>query len=277
MDDKPPMEPHLRAQAGKARRELRDHPAPERLAAYRAGELSAEEAEGVRDHLALCPECAQLLLDLVAFEEHEPAEEPAGLASGDVEAAWQRLRPKLEREGPSPPVAAPERFRPAEKPDPAYAAVDWRRRLRNAYALAAALFLGVVGLAVWGVSQKRQLEQMAAPQLGRIAHHSLDEDQIRSGGEEEADLRFSQRDKVAISLDAPPAAYYHQYEAEILDAAGKSRFKDRTSEDRVDLHFFGSFFEPGTYTIRLYGIQGGGRVPLGEIRFEIVPPGGRRP
>ncbi|HEX7186276.1 MAG TPA: hypothetical protein VF756_30920, partial [Thermoanaerobaculia bacterium] len=235
------------------------------------------EMERIKDHLALCTECGQLLLDLVRFEEFEPAEEPAALAGAEVEAAWQRLRPRLERGEPAaPPVAVPERFRQTEKSDPAYATVNWQRRLRSVYALAAALFFVAVGLAVWGVSQKRQVEQMAAPRLGKIAHHSLDEDQNR-GGEVEEDLRFSQRDQIAISLDAPPTADYREYEAEVLDAAGRSRSEVRTPEGRVDLHFAGSFFEPGIYTIRLYGIEDGRRVPLGEIGFEILPPGARRP
>ncbi|HEX7183497.1 MAG TPA: zf-HC2 domain-containing protein, partial [Thermoanaerobaculia bacterium] len=83
------MEPILRAEAEEARRALRDHPTPEQLVAYRAAELPGEEMERIKDHLALCTECGQLLLDLVRFEEFEPAEEPAALAGAEVEAAWQ--------------------------------------------------------------------------------------------------------------------------------------------------------------------------------------------
>lgn len=48
------------------------HAEPEELVAYRAHRLGEDEVEQLRDHLALCPECTELLLDLASFEEIEP-------------------------------------------------------------------------------------------------------------------------------------------------------------------------------------------------------------
>ncbi|HEX2643010.1 MAG TPA: zf-HC2 domain-containing protein, partial [Thermoanaerobaculia bacterium] len=62
--DKPPLDEALRELAARARRDLGAHPTPELLAAYHAGELPEDEVEQIRDHLALCPECGELLLDL---------------------------------------------------------------------------------------------------------------------------------------------------------------------------------------------------------------------
>lgn len=272
MDDKPPLEPHLRTQAEKARRELRDHPTPEQLAAYRAGELSGEEAERIKDHLALCPECAQLLLDLVAFEEHEPAEEPAGLANGNVEAAWQRLRPKLEEDQPAaPPVAAPERFRQTEKPDPTYTAVNWQRRLRSAYALAAALFFGVVGLTVWGVSQKRLAEQRTAPRLGDMLYF----EETRGPAERERILGSQ-----SVNIVLPTSATYQDYEVEIVDAEGRPVWHERRQvgeDDSLFLGLTGTSLPPGLYEIRVYGIEGDRKILRGEHGIEIISSGSRRP
>lgn len=57
----PSLSAALRGLAGAAPDRER-HPEPERLARYQAGELAAEETERLQDHLALCPECAALVL-----------------------------------------------------------------------------------------------------------------------------------------------------------------------------------------------------------------------
>src|SRR5436305_10974596 len=49
------------------RRQGLDHPPAERLTAYRAGTLPHHEADVLREHLALCPECTRALLALPRF------------------------------------------------------------------------------------------------------------------------------------------------------------------------------------------------------------------
>src|SRR5436305_11420328 len=49
------------------RRQGLDHPPAERLTAYRAGTLPDHEANVLREHLALCPECTRGLLALPRF------------------------------------------------------------------------------------------------------------------------------------------------------------------------------------------------------------------
>lgn len=65
-----------------------EHPSAERLVAYRAGELTAAEQEAMRDHLALCRECTDILLDL-AGESRGPDPER--------DAAWEKVLPGLRR------------------------------------------------------------------------------------------------------------------------------------------------------------------------------------
>jgi anti-sigma factor RsiW len=64
-----------------------EHPEPERLARYQAGELAAEESERVQDHLALCPECTAFVLAL--------AEVPSAGPVRSSENGWRGQRTAL--------------------------------------------------------------------------------------------------------------------------------------------------------------------------------------
>jgi hypothetical protein len=103
------------------------HAAAETLTAYHAGTLGDAEAESLRDHLAVCPHCARLLLDLAAFVDTPLGAADAGAdpraaghagadasspASADApaDAGWEALRRRL----PPPPAAgAPATGAPA--------------------------------------------------------------------------------------------------------------------------------------------------------------------
>ena len=71
----------MRARAAEARRGLGEHPPVATLVAYHGGRLSPEEEESLRDHLTLCPECQELVLDLAAFDESSPGEGAEFLAA----------------------------------------------------------------------------------------------------------------------------------------------------------------------------------------------------
>jgi len=81
----------VRDLADEKRRELGEHPPAEVLVAYSEKRLAAPEEEAVRGHLALCPDCRELLRDLGGFGT-EPAKESPELEGVDVEAAWRGLR-----------------------------------------------------------------------------------------------------------------------------------------------------------------------------------------
>ena len=122
MSAKPNLQPTLQALIDRDRRGLDEHPTPETLVAYHAGELPAAEQEDLRNHLALCHDCADLLLDLVSFAEFTPPEQTPALADGEVEGAWQKFQPRLvAREEPKPEPKIEERL-------PAVARIAERRR-----------------------------------------------------------------------------------------------------------------------------------------------------
>jgi len=154
--ERPDLRTSLKALAAHDRRTLTAHLEPEQLLAYRAGELPEGEVEALRDHLALCPECAELLLDLDDFTPDASPVSKAAISDQEIEAAWIALRDRLAREG-QPPAKTPSGT--ATRPDPREAAAPPKRplpfappaRRRSpglAYALAASL-AACLGLSVW--------------------------------------------------------------------------------------------------------------------------------
>lgn len=91
------LRPVLRASQAALRRDLAEHPSSETLLEYHEGALAEVEAEALRDHLALCGECARRALDLAAFAEPDAsaAEASPGDASG---SGWKGMRAALEEE-----------------------------------------------------------------------------------------------------------------------------------------------------------------------------------
>jgi hypothetical protein len=99
--------------AGGRRRSGQGHPAVEELVAYHQDELAGEARELLQDHLALCKDCARLLLDLEGFADLEPPSESHRLLDADVEEAKAALKARLRAESSSP--ARLLRFPPASK------------------------------------------------------------------------------------------------------------------------------------------------------------------
>jgi hypothetical protein len=122
------------------------HPAPEALTAYHAGELSASAAEELQEHLAVCPLCARLLLDLPGFLE-PPA--PPAARDEEADADWGELRKHL----PVPSTSAALR--------PRVAAVSRLSPPRLARLLAAALLAVAIGTPLGWILARRA----AAPEL----------------------------------------------------------------------------------------------------------------
>jgi hypothetical protein len=93
-------------------REGGGHPTPEQLAALRHGELSAEVADTVQDHLSVCRHCARLLLDLIEFEEPPEASDSTA-ADPAAQSAWLDLRNRMRT---APPLPTLGRSLPAPTP-----------------------------------------------------------------------------------------------------------------------------------------------------------------
>jgi hypothetical protein len=110
-------------------RDPEEHPSPEALTAYQAGELSADEDERIQSHLGSCKHCTEFLQPPVAAPEPVVADFEA---AADWHKLRQELRPDIEKRAP----ARPTRRR--------FLASVW-----VGYSVAAALLVTTVGLGIW--------------------------------------------------------------------------------------------------------------------------------
>ncbi|HZF09105.1 MAG TPA: zf-HC2 domain-containing protein [Thermoanaerobaculia bacterium] len=268
---KPPLEPALRALTRRAARRLDEHPSPETLAAYHEGELADAEAERLRYHLALCPECAALLLDLGAFADLAP---PAGvhdLADGEVEAAWRAVQPRLDRgrETPSasnlvrlPPPASPASTR---SPRPAY----------FAWALAAS-WLAVVGLGLWVIVLQREITRStgASAKVAVAGLSPAGGDSTR-GREEPRQPVLSASRGLVLQLVAAGLPDQDGYAVEIQETgtAGRVVWSGPAERDPVEKDFTvvlpPGFLRPGRYQVHLYGTEAGVRRRMADFPFQV--------
>jgi anti-sigma factor ChrR (cupin superfamily) len=278
------LEPALRALAARERRALDDHPTPETLVAYRAGELPSEAAEALRDHLALCPDCAEMLLDLATFEQFTPSEESAGLTDGDVGAAWQRMQQRLAPvvemvDRVETPEAAPVVAQEKE-PEPLpfvpraseYEPVVLRRKLRTAYAMAAVLAGCVVGLTVWGMTLKGQVRASSTPERNV---HLVDAFQDGNRGAEETVPAIRGKHLLYLHIfgEIPQAP---EYGAEVRDPAGVLILRASglvpVQEGVFSMRLPVDQLVPGTYHIAFFGVTGGQWQKLDTLSFQAASP-----
>ena len=103
MDDEEILTRAARAVAAEARSEP-GHPPPDALLAYHEETLDAKAREEVQEHLAACPDCARVIVDLAAFPEVELVRDDQRLDEGEVERAWERLARATGRVCPCPPA-----------------------------------------------------------------------------------------------------------------------------------------------------------------------------
>lgn len=229
------------------------HPDPERLGAYHAGELSPEEEGRIQDHLALCRECAALLLDLDGLAD------PGFGAGADLsgkEAVWQRLRKE---------TAPRARVVPLLRTVPA--SPRWLQ------ALAASLLIATLGLSLWVASLRRTVAELSAPQENAPV---LDLYSGTARGEGSPapvltvppDVRF-----FTIILNPAGQRRYERYRVEIVRVGGGEVW----SGEQIEPSPFGSFSltlprraaGPGDYRVRLFGRSGGTEEPIEEYAFRV--------
>jgi hypothetical protein len=270
--DKPPLDEALRDLAARARRDLGSHPTPEQLAAYHAGELREDEVDRIQEHLALCHECSELLLDLADFEDPGPPTEVPGLTDADVDAAWQDLKARMAGQSaperptmPAEIAASTKLAEPVPKPPPENVVALERRdplgpSWKVGYGLAAMLALAVVGLSVWAGSLYRQVEGLRRPQIA-TAPVALDPEGsgTRSGGE--APPSAQRPLSLTLYLDRVPDAPRYQVEilavADLAQPLWKSDATETPPEDDfLSVTIPGSFLKPGSYLVRVRNIGG---------------------
>lgn len=269
--DKPSFEESLRALAAR-RRSGENHPAPDELVAYRAGDLTSEEDDRIKEHLTQCRDCARLLLDLAEFEQLTPPPEELGPVDARAEASWQRLRSRLrdEEDEEDPEAEAPVlRHRPRPR-------VALWQRPAVPWALAAGLALCVVGLGLRMGSLGRQIDELTGPQAVRAVILAPEDETTRGAGDEEIPIRAGEGVAYDLLLSSDPEApTYSLYEVKIVPASGQSEpiLAGRQVADEGILRvFLPSAPAAGDYFFEVSGIEGERATPAGRYPFTILTP-----
>ncbi len=269
------------------------HATPEQLLDHRAGSLPPDQAALLDRHLRGCQECAGLLRDLAEFEEFTPAPADEAMADAQARAAWERLSARLPERPVEPaavplsrPVpisqpssgsrmqAVPEPRREPQKPDFVDRQANLRVRLRFTYALAASLFVGIVGLLAWGRDLRQQLEGQSQPQLNP-AIHDLEPVGEGTRGLGEQGTPLSPQVSTALVLHSLASAG-ETFDVEIADRNGKPLWRGRglrkNAEGDYVVQIPQGFLSEGTYRLRVYASRGRNQPPLKEYAFEVTSP-----
>jgi hypothetical protein len=267
-EEKPPLADALRLLAEKERSLLTEHPSPTELETYHAGKLSSAAEDRIREHLAVCRDCGDLLLDIAGVAELKPPPGIPELTDDEVEADWLALQIRMkwaaaaEKQGPAPVVP----IRPAPPPKPA----PWAPRLAAAASIVAVL--GII-LALYQSGRvgelERQLQKFEQPRSVPTRH--LDSGVRRSQSKEEADRPLSSHAEAILFLYPDTERVYPRYEAEI--AGGTMSVAPPPSPDEpVSLLIPPGFLQPGDLQIVLFGVDGSRRDKVGTYSLQVHGP-----
>lgn len=235
---------------------LGDHPSAHELVDYHFDVLTPEEAEAVQEHLSLCRECAQVVLDLSAFSRPEAGqgERP------DLDREWDRLQARLGKGRKEPGIqpSSPWRF-------------PWA--LAASFLMILGVILGVLG---WNLKLREGLRESQRPRadvtLATLAPESPGAER-GSDGAARVEVRPRQS-RVLLLLNLGDLREFPGYRLELVDPIlgdlwGESGVA-RNSDGTFLLDLPAALLESKLYRVRLYGQRGGDRVPLAEYAFDVV-------
>ncbi len=198
------------------------HPEPEALAEFALGALEGEEADRLRSHLALCPECMALAEEAASFA---PRDAETGAEEAEIDAAWRALAPRLAPGAATAPVVPLASRRPAAPP-------------RWLYALAASLGVAVLGLSVWVASLRQAVEDLSQPQVNAPIVDLYPEGAARSAAEERGELELPASVRwFSLVLNAPGSPDDASYRVEVRRQDGSVVWRGLGLEKNA----FGSF------------------------------------
>jgi len=271
-DPKAELKAALEGFLSEARRDLEPHPGPDELLAYGADKLPAAEERKIQNHLALCPHCLELVVDLGRLSDPELGGEPS-LTADEKAAAWQDLRARLAAE--APPEAP--RHRPGLRlPSPRGGLALFLASPRPAWALAASLLVAVVGLSLRTWHLERGIADLSHPQVNAPVVDLFPASPLRGEQGEGAAVELAPASRFfALILSPKGTPDYVGYRVEIVDSGGRVVWsgegleKDRHGSFTMILAR--RFLGPGEYRFRLYGLEGKTGQLIEEFRLRIVP------
>jgi len=230
-----------------------DHPAPEKLSAYLANELSPEEDDALQEHLAACTLCTGLLLDLQRFLDPPQEDRPReGVADFETAAEWRELKGKLGRAGSPPVVVSKRRLLRKIAVSPALAAV------------LALLFLGVSSRMIW-------LERARVLPVA-VQVRTLEAQGSKKGTSSAVAPKAVRLGNVAM-FDTHSEHPYSMYRLSFMDEDGRPQATVEAQEDEngmIGLLLPRGFLAPGPYHVEVLGLEGTTTHPVGEFDIRIL-------
>ena len=247
------------------------HLSPEGAAAFCEGTLPEDRAEAVREHVARCRECADLVLDYRDFAVEDP--EAAAAWERQREAAWAAVRgesrpePGPEAAGRELPHSSATGVWPGERTRRSAPLVRWLA----AGLAAASLAAGGLGVFLW---QARS--ELGRPNPARfVALEPEGSGGLRGPGDAApAAVPAPPRGRIAVLLAYPDTGALPRYEVRIEPPAGAApRVLELEPAPDGTLAFeLGADPEPGVYRIVLYGMDGEERRELVRYIFRVTAP-----
>ncbi len=236
----PELEPLLGELVAAGASSAAGHPPPGVLTAYHRGRLSAAEEAAVQDHLAACPDCSAVILDLAAFEAAAAADGAPAAADLADATAWRALAPHLA----------------AERGDGRRPIPSW------AWAVAASLLVAAPLALLLARGERRTEELRRALATPQTAVPVLYLDSIpRDDGLDAAELTLPAGDGFFL-LAVTPAAAAERHRVEILDAAGRTVWRDDavppSDHGTLRLGFTRRVLPSGRYRLTATPVDGAG-------------------
>ena len=288
--EEPSWRSDLRDLINAERRTLQGHPDVDELLAYAEGRLTGEPAERLRDHLAICRECADFFLNLSAFEKALAVEDARTASNPRAEAAWWEFQSRLKEEEQIVPPSPPAEVTPFRREvRPAASRPFWHGR---AMRLAAAVLVAAVGLGIWNLWSRPgagvlETNQEVSEETRFLTFRPAEPEArgTQRGGavgwrDREKELSVTQDEFLGLPLPEG-ALSYPAYRAEVVNAEGGPPLL--TAEDlklmpRVEGGSGQGFtvklkrgaLDPGEYTIRVDGVKTGALEPIAEYPFRMA-------
>lgn len=222
------------------------HPAPERLSAYLANELSPEEDDAVQEHLAHCTLCTELLLDLQRFLDPPWEDLPReGLVDFETVAEWRELRGRMGEAGGKTEGVPLRRAEP------------FRRvfgSLKVAYGLAAvlAVFLG------WTSYRMVSFEEELSTPITDLQTTTIEAQGTKRGGPTSAELQPHKLGQI-FAFEIFPDRPYTRYRLDFRDGHGqvlRSLVGTQDADGKISMFLPRRFVAPGFYKVEVLGLEG---------------------
>jgi hypothetical protein len=223
-----PGEPEGRAHSER----FEDHPTPEELSAYQAGELTPEQSDAIQEHLAGCELCTEVLLDLHRFLDLPPEDRPReGVVDLQTETEWRALRAKLPLGG--------------------------QRRSIGSFAAVAAILLAAIGFFV--------LSRGGSPR-----YQTLDPYNGYRGSNKVQTVYLPVILRLKPVSDQSFPQYQANLQTRARTRIQNFPGLEQTSSYDIEIPLNKRDLDPGEYTIDLFGIRNGTSTLVGTYVFKVI-------